>query len=145
MKRIIPNINVSVSYERPVYESLLYDVTKFGQEETITVHSDAFLLFNQKRLETLGADTSVSALKSLTSIKTSHSSDGLSDQQLLDTQISRHIQSPGEIKQYGNSINSITNKVVQTMEFKKEFDDNQRKSDEILQAYKQGLNEQSNG
>lgn len=141
MKRIIPNLEVSVNYERPVYETLLYDVYKNGTEETVTVHSDVYLLFNQKRLETLGSDTSVSALKAMTSVKTNHSTDGLTDQQLLDTTISRHIQSPGEIKQYGNSINSLTDKVAKTIEFKKEFEANERKSDELLQAYKAGLNE----
>lgn len=133
-------LTAAVKYQRPVYEHLLYDSIKRDNESTAyRLHSDVFLLFNQKRLETLGSDTAKKVLESFNNYESSNSSSNVSDIDLLETTIPRHMQSTSELKQISKAIETATARTIDSKKRDFKFKKQQADFDKELQDFKNQL------
>lgn len=136
--KLTPN---AVKYQRPVFEHLLYDsITRDDGSTVYRLHSDVFLLFNQQRLETLGSDTAKKVVESFNNRESSNTSPKVSDIDLLETTIPRHMQSTSELKQISKAIETATARTIDMTNRNYKFKKQQADFDKELQEFKNQLN-----
>lgn len=136
-RKLITN---AVKYQRPVYEHLLYDSINRDDGSTVyRLHSDVFLLFNQQRLDTLGSDTAKKVVESYNNREFSNSSPKVSDIDLLETTIPRHMQSTSELKQISKAIETATSRTIDITNRDFKFKKQQADFDKELQEFKNQL------
>lgn len=106
-----PSLIHAVRYVPSVVDGLLKDRVevpklgcKNGKRTLVYHHSDVFLLFNERRLQSLGKDSVRNYLDGLFHQAGYELPKGVTDEQLLDTVRSRYIQSPSELRDYIASI-----------------------------------------
>lgn len=90
----------------PVTQLLLDNCTEIKDTNVWFKTSDIHLLFNQTRLENLGIDQINSWLSSLSSSQSSAIKGKYSDDELIALCKSRHIQSPQELLNWSEFLNS---------------------------------------
>lgn len=141
------NYSFNIGYEEPMqippYSDLLYEETSMSlddKEPSFTFHTDAFMIFNEDRIEQqLGKSSAENAMKLLTGLQSNTISEDLltKDANPFDVVKSRHAQSPSELRQYAKTLSSLTEQVSQSkqhyietekrnMEYQKSVDDFRR-------------------
>lgn len=107
----IKNIDCRVFFQPSVYSSLLVDVDtlpEFPNVQAVKRHSDVLLMFDAKRLQTLGSTTSMQVIEEFKqNLSRSSSSPQLSDADLMSFIRSRRIQSPSEIRDWSQFIDDV--------------------------------------
>lgn len=127
-------------YQKPVFEHLLYDTKETSDSSSsYRIHSDVFLLFNQRRLETLGNDTARKVVESFQNRENPNTSPNVSDIDLLNTVIPRHMQSTSELKQVSKAIESATKTLIDNENRNISLRKKQKEFDEELKQFKESL------
>lgn len=127
-------------YEKPVFEHLLYDQKESSDgSKSYRIHSDVYLLFNQRRLETLGNDTARKVVESFQNRENLNTSPNVSDMDLLNTVIPRHMQSTSELKQVSKAIESATKTLIDNENRNISLRKKQKEFDEELKQFKESL------
>lgn len=127
-------------YKKPIYEHLLFD-TKDSSDgsKSYRIHSDVFLLFNQRRLETLGNDTAHKVVESFQNRANPNTNPNVSDMDLLNTIIPRHMQSTSELKLVSKAIESATKTLIDNENRNISFKKKQKEFDDELKQFKESL------
>lgn len=127
-------------YQKPVFEHLLYDTKETSDgSQSYRIHSDVFLLFNQRRLETLGNDTARKVVELFQNRENPNTSPNVSDMDLLNTVIPRHMQSTSELKQVSKAIETATKTIIDNEKRNISFRKKQKEFDEELKQFKESL------
>lgn len=107
----IKKIDCCVFFQPSVYSSLLVDVDtlpEFPDVQAVKRHSDVLLMFDAKRLQTLGSATSMQVIDEFKqNLSRSSSSPQLSDADLMSFIRSRRIQSASEIRDWTQFIDDV--------------------------------------
>lgn len=107
----INTIDCRVFFQPSVYSKLLVDVEKlpeFPDIQAVKRHSDVLLMFDAKRLQTLGSATSMQVIEEFKqNLSRSSSSPQLSDADLMSFIRSRRIQSASEIRDWTQFIDDV--------------------------------------
>ena len=135
------NIGFEEPLQNPPYQDLLFEETSFSldDEPAITYHTDAFMIFNQERIEQqLGRNSAEEALKMLTGLQSNTiSEDNLSkDVNPFDVVKSRHAQSPSELRKYALSLAQITENVDKAKHSYNESQNRQKEFNKIRDEYR---------
>lgn len=127
-------------YQKPVFDHLLYDKKETSEgSQSYRIHSDVYLLFNQRRLETLGNDTAKKVVESFQNRELSNTSPKVSDMDLLNTVIPRHMQSTSELKQISKSIETATKTIIDNENRNISIRKKQKEFDDELKQFKESM------
>lgn len=136
-KSLITN---AIRYQKPVFEFLLYDTKENSDgSKSYRIHSDVYLLFNQKRLETLGNDTAKKVVESFQNHVSPNTSPNVSDMDLLNTVIPRHMQSTSELKQISQSIETATKTIIDNENRNISYRKKQKEFEDELKQFKDSI------
>lgn len=109
----INKIDCRVFFQPSVYSSLLVDedtLPEFPDVKAVKRHSDVLLMFDVKRLQSLGSTTSTQVIEEFKqNLSRSSSSPQLSDADLMSFIRSRRIQSASEIRDWTQFIDDVQN------------------------------------
>lgn len=130
-------------YKKPIFEHLLYDTKDSCEGSNFRIHTDVFLLFNQKRLETLGNDTAKKVVESFQNRSDSNNISDVSDMDLLNTIIPRHMQSTSELKKVSKAIESATKTLIDNENRNISFKKKQKEYDDELKKFKDSIKKES--
>ena len=104
-------IDCRVFFQPSVYSSLLVDVDtlpEFPDVKAVKRHSDVLLMFDAKRLQSLGSTTSMQVLDEFKqNISRASTSPELSDNDLMTYIRSRRIQTASEIRDWTQFIDDV--------------------------------------
>lgn len=141
------NIGFEEPLQKPPYQDLLFEETTLSldDEPAITYHTDAFMIFNQERIEQqLGRNSADEAMKMLTGLQSNTiSEDNLSkDVNPFDIVKSRHAQSPSELRKYAQSLAYITDNVDKAKQSYNESQKRKQEFNKIRDEYRKKFQEQ---